>query len=211
MVILKQLPYYTKQNLGLFLGKKGANLNYWLGKLRREKEIIQLKKGFYVSNKYIELLVQSPKESEFYLEYLSNIIREPSYVSLEYILAKSGLIPEGVFALTAITTKSSRKYTSEIASFIYRKIKPEFYGGYEFISFKDKKIKTATLWKALFDFLYFKRFTSVSEIREYLLKTGRFNWEVLSDSDKLQFIDFAEKSKSEKMITISRQIKRYVN
>jgi len=76
LAILKQQPYFTKQNLGLALGKKGEDLNYWLKKLTREKLLTPLKKGFYISSFY-------PDQSENYWLYLANVLRFPSYVSQE--------------------------------------------------------------------------------------------------------------------------------
>ena len=50
------------------------------------------------------------KWKEPYAEYMANRLRLPSYLSLEYVLAKEGLIPEAVYALTSITSKNFQKF-----------------------------------------------------------------------------------------------------
>jgi len=211
MNILSKSPYFTKQNLALVLDKKPETVNYFIKKALKKRELIAVKKGFFVAPSYIEKNIKNTEEKEKYLEYLSNVLREPSYVSLEYVLSKAGLIPEGATTVTAVSTKTSRAFNSKLADFSYRQINRKLFFGYESVNFKDKRVKIACLSKALFDFLYFKKFADVADIREYLLNRGRFNWEVFTNEDNRKFIEFAERSKSKKMKVIARQIKKYVN
>lgn len=202
--ILKQLPYFTKQNLPLALGKEGEDLNYWIKKLTKEKLLIPLKKGFYISPYYQDTVIRTPEQVEIYWIYLANVLRSPSYVSLEYVLSKYNLIPEAVFAITSVTLKSSRKYISGRATFIYRNIKRELFYGYQLMVFGNTGItaKIAYPYKALFDFLYLKKFSSEGEMREYLLEEGRINWSVLTKKNKENFVKAVKKSSSKKMETI---------
>lgn len=206
--ILKQAPYLTKQNLALALDKEGENLNYWIKKLRKEKRLISLKKGFYISSYYLELISQESQNREIYFEYLANVLRFPSYVSLEYVLSTGGLLPESTFAITSITVKTPRVYTSEIGTFIYRNIKGALFSHYSFKDFNEKKVRIASLAKALFDFLYLKKFTPPAKAREYLLREGRINWDVLSSEDKREFMTLVELSGSEKMRLIVALLKK---
>ncbi len=125
--ILKQAPYLTKSNLALPLGKEGDDLNYWIKKLIREKLLTPLKKGFYVSSYYQDTMIRDPEEKEAYWVYLANVLRCPSYVSLEYVLSKYNVIPETVSSITSVTLKSPRIYRSEKAAFIYRNIKRDLF------------------------------------------------------------------------------------
>ena len=206
--ILKQSPYLTKQNLALALDKEGENLNYWIKKLTKEKRLISLKKGFYTSSYYLDLISQEPKNREVYFEYLANILRFPSYVSLEYVLSNSGLLPESAFAITSITVKTSRVYKSEVGTFIYRNIKDALFSDYGSKDFNGKKVKIASPAKALFDFLYLKKFIPLVKAREYLLREGRINWDVLSTEDKTEFIKLVELSGSGKMRLIVTLLKK---
>lgn len=206
--ILKQAPYFSKQNLGLALGKEGKDLSYWVQKLLSQKLLIPLKKGVYISSYYRDLISQNPSEKEWYLVYLANMLRTPSYVSLEYVLSRYNVIPEASFAVSSITTKTSRLYTSELTSFLYRSIKEELFFGYDNQSFKDKTIRMASKGKALFDFLYLKSFENKDMMAYYLFDTGRINWDVLTIKDKDEFTKTIVISSSKKMQSILSLLKK---
>ena len=205
---LKQSPYYTKQNLSLALSKDGADLDYWIKKLLKEKILISLKKGFYISSYYRDLVNQNPEESSGYLEYLANILRWPSYVSLEYVLAKFEIIPETAFVLTSVTPKSPRVFSSEVTVFNYRNIKKELFFGYQVNNFRDKKVKVASKAKALFDYLYLKRTSVINNMKDYLLQDARINWSILSREDKDEFKSAVKISSSSKMEMIANILKK---
>lgn len=206
--ILRQSPYLTKQNLSLALDKEGENLNYWIKKFLKEKTLISLKKGFYISSYYLDLISQNPQDKEAYLEYLANVLRYPSYISLEYVLSKQNFLAEASFALTSVTTKTPRLYDSAIGRFIYRNIKKELFSDYSIKEFGIKQIRIADLPKALFDFLYLKEFTSQEEMRDYLIGEGRLNWKVLLPPDKRDFIRLAQNSGSKKMKSIMNILRK---
>lgn len=208
--ILKQAPYLTKSNLALPLGKEGNDLNYWIKKLTNEKLLTPLKKGFYISSYYQDTMVRDPGQSEIYWIYLANVLRGPSYVSLEYVLSKYNMIPEMVSNITSVTLKSPRIYRSEKASFIYRNIKRDLFYGYQLLVFGNSGLtaKIAYLFKAIFDFLYLKSFSSEKEMQTYLLEVGRFNWDVLTEADKRKFLQVVKISNSTKMKTITSILKR---
>ena len=194
--LLKKSPYFTKQNLALALGISDHALDYWVKKLMSRGYLIPLKKGFYITSYYLDLINQTA--NEVYFEYLANLLRAPSYVSLEYILSKANIIPEGVYAITSITTKSSRTYTSDAATFVFRNIKEELFFGFEIKLFLGKQVKVATPAKALFDFLYLKPTAS--------LENRRINWGALSKGQKQEFQKIVKKSKSKKMALIAAQL-----
>lgn len=176
---MEQLPYFNKVTLGEILGKEGENLNYWVKKLLNKGEIIALKKGLYVSRLYLLSLTKNPDLKEKYLEYLANIIRYPSYISLEYALSKFGIIPEGVYAITSVTTKTGRIYKNKLGSFIYKSIRDNLFSGFEIVEFENKRIKFATKAKALFDFLYFRKKGNLEDLR--------INWDQFDKKDRQEF------------------------
>lgn len=196
--MLEKLAYYTKQNLNLYLNKKGESLNYWIKKLINKGLLIPIKKGFYLSSFYVDK-VKEKNETEEYLEYLAGIIRYPSYISLEYALAKYGLIPESVFRITSISKKTTKKYDSKLTTFSYRKIKDRLFTGFIEKNYGRRTIRFATPSKALFDYLYLKKFDSDQEIENYLLKTGRINWLTLEPTDIKLFSKYVGLSSSKKM------------
>ena len=203
---LADLPYYTKQNLSLALGKNKDALDYWIKKLIKNQALIPLKKGLYISTYYLDLIKAKGKEEE-YLEYLAGVIRSPSYLSLEYALSKYGIIPEAVFAITSITTKSTRSYQSGLTGFYYRNLKTKLFTGFTEQNFGKQKIRIATPAKALFDFLYLKKFSCLAQKKDYLLSDGRINWEVFKKNDQKDFRQYVKLSASKKMLEIDKILK----
>ncbi len=201
LLIIQQSPYLTKQNLSLVLRREGEALNYWVKKLIRDKTLIPLKKGFYVSSYYGNFVSQTPKDRELYGEYLANILRYPSYVSLEYVLAKYNFIPEAPFAITCVTVKSPRVYSSSFGDFIYRSVKEDLFFGWEVKDFRGKEVRVASLPKALFDFLYLKKLP-IEQWQNYLLAEGRFNWKIFRQKEKTKFAQFTRNSRNKKMVEI---------
>ena len=201
--LISSAPYFTKQNLSL---KIKGNLEYQLKKLLSEGLLIPIKKGTYISTYYLDTVVNNPLERERYFEYLANIIRKPSYVSLEYMLAKYGAIPESVFALTSVTTKGTYTYDLEFKPFIYKSISSDLFLGYKEETFKDKIVLVAKKSKALFDFLYFKDLPK--DVSRFLKKGSRINWDVFNKKDLKEFDDYVEKTSYLKMSDISNLIKK---
>ena len=94
--------------------------------------------------------------SDFEMNFISNKLYEPSYLSFEYSLSYYDLIPETVFLYTSVTTKKTRIIKSEIGNFSYRNIKTELFFGYRLIKNEKISFKIADPEKALLDFLYFR-------------------------------------------------------
>ena len=203
---LEKLPYFTKQAAGLLLGKEGKNLDWKLSQLIKKGYLIRLRNGLYVG----ETFLTSEVEKEGYFEHLANILRSPSYLSLEYVLAKNGLIPEGVNLFTSITLKSSRVYTNKFGSFVYKNIKEGLFAGFGTERKGVYSIKIASKAKALFDFLYLKRnfdYTKKEEIERGL----RINWDNFLLTDVEEFKKYVLLSKSEKMTIIFKNIMEIKN
>lgn len=207
---IKQLPYFTKQNLGVAIQKDGEDLNYWIKKLTREKLILPIKKGFYISPYYRDTQMKTPEQSELYWACVANVLRTPSYVSLEYVLSKYNIIPEAAFAVTSVTRKSSRMFKTDQVIFVYRTIKPDLFYGYQSIAFDTSglTVKIAYPYKALFDFLYLRPFPTQTELKAYLLNAGRFNWDALPKDDKEKFVKTVKTSGSKKLQAIVRILKK---
>jgi hypothetical protein len=195
---MEQLPYFNKVTLGEILGKEGENLNYWIKKLLKKGEIIALKKGLYIGRLYLLSLAKNPDLKEKYLEYLANIIRYPSYISLEYALSKFGIIPEGIYAITSITTKTGRVYKNKLGRFIYKSMRDNLFNGFSVVDFENKRIKFATKAKALFDFLYFRKPGSLEDIR--------INWDQLDEADRQEFKRIVFESGSYKIKQVLKKL-----
>lgn len=198
---LTQFPYYTKQNLSLIFNKKDYAYDYWIKKLIKEEILIPLKKGFYITSYYLN---QVKKEGLLlnYFKQLANILRQPSYISLETALSYYNLIPESTFNITSITLKSTRVYKNTLAIFIYRNIKRELFFGFNLID----NFQIASKAKALFDYLYLKKFNDINQTEYFLKQESRINWLELTKNDFKEFNQYVNLSKSIKMKKISKII-----
>jgi hypothetical protein len=86
----------------------------------RQGIIIRVKKGLYVfGDKY--------RRYTYSKELLANLVYGPSYVSLDYALAYYGLIPERVEAMTSVTPKRPRRFSTPVGLFIYRQVPDRAY------------------------------------------------------------------------------------
>lgn len=194
---LETLPFFSKQSASILIGKEGKNLDKKLAQLTRIGYLKTLKKGVYVTSAYIDTV-----DKELYFEYLANILRAPSYISAEYVLAKEGLIPESVFCATSITTKSSRNYSNKVGSFNYRSIKDSLFVGYKEKEWQDNIIYIATKAKALFDYFYFKRFKNFDQdIYDF-----RINWNNFTKKDLIEFNKYVNLAQGPKMSKVLKHI-----
>lgn len=84
-------------------------------------------KGYLISPKRgIYFLADDPPDKF----RIANYLYFPSYVSLETILSKEGIIPEVIYPITSVTTKATRKFTDGETEYTYSKIKKEAFTGY---------------------------------------------------------------------------------
>jgi predicted transcriptional regulator of viral defense system len=159
---LKSLHYFGKNTvfqLGTQLGLKESTINTYISRFLKYKEIIQLKRGMYVSADFFE----KNKNDISYSFYLANIIRTPSYVSAWAALQYYNLTTEAIHSITSVTPKVTRKYQTKAGNFTYQSIKKEFFT--DFALTKGKfDFFIASPSKALFDLLYFRtnQFRSIS-------------------------------------------------
>jgi len=200
---LEKLPFFNKNTASVLIGKEGKNLDKKLDRLIKINYLRVLKKGLYTTDPYYEGI-----EKELYFEYITNVLREPSYISGEYVLSNEGLIPESVFSITSITTKTTRKYTNFLGSFIYKNIKPGLFLGFREKKWQDKTIYIATKAKALFDYFYLKRMEDIGSS----VFDARINWDSFTDDDLGEFRMYVKLSKSKKMLMVLKSVeKNYVS
>lgn len=85
---------------------------------------------------------------------LANRLYRPSYISLETALSHYHLIPETVYSVTSVTTRSTREFDVMGTSYSYRTIKRSAFRGYRAIRQSGETILIAEKAKALADYLY---------------------------------------------------------
>ena len=110
----------------------------------RKDLFLKVRNGLYA------LRLEPPPE-----EAVANRLYAPSYVSFEYALARHGIIPESVYAVTSATTRLTREFNVDNRSFIYSRIKKQAYRGYRTEKIDGMTVFIAEPEKALADYLYF--------------------------------------------------------
>jgi len=132
--------------------------------------LLRVKKNLY-------FLQEHPLNDEF---VLANKIYQPSYVSLESALNYYGIIPDVPFAVTSVTTKKTQEFKTPLGLFLYRKIKFQWFFGWEEIEVeKNQSYKIASPPKALFDFIWLNKnsFGKNFPAEERFSFDENFNWQ----------------------------------
>lgn len=149
--------------------------------------LFKLKRGIFAFSNNREQL--SP-------EYISFLIYQPSYISLEWALSHHGLIPEMVYVATAVTSKTTRTFENEFGLFSYRHLKRNLFFGYEKRDVKEGIYLLAEPEKALLDYLYL----NLSKIRdEDDIEAIRLNPFELKKLDKKKLKNYASVFQNKKI------------
>jgi hypothetical protein len=102
---LDSASFFNKETLGRVIetGNNSlySNIKRWL----KKGELIQLKKGLYVTKGYTQAVL----DKRNYTEFVANILKQPSYLSGEYVLQKYGMLTESVFGITSVTLKKTKE------------------------------------------------------------------------------------------------------
>jgi predicted transcriptional regulator of viral defense system len=106
--------------------------------------LLKLKRGLYISTN------RTPSPWA-----IANQLYKPSYLSLESALSYYGLIPESIFSVTSVTTKTTREFEAGDHLYTYRTIKRQAFGGYRSVEISGEPILIAEREKAVADYLYF--------------------------------------------------------
>ncbi len=146
--LLTGYPLFSFGDLQLFLGKEYRHsiLNE-IKRWEKKELVIKLRRGVYLLGDY------KVDDSSI----LAGKIYDPSYVSLEYALGHYGIIPDMVFAVTSVTTRTTREFHNHVGHYYYHTIKRDAFGGYIPMIKDGVSYYFATPEKALVDFLYLNR------------------------------------------------------
>jgi hypothetical protein len=151
-----------------------------VGLMLRNREIIRVRKGLYIRSPEYGGTIH-PLE-------LANGLYGPSYVSLEYALARYGLIPERVITITSVTSGRKRRFDTPVGSFSYEHIPLRAYAaGIQLVQEREETFMIASKEKALCDMLYLKSpVRTLKDLREYLVDNLRI------DEAELAALDLSE-------------------
>ena len=191
---LKSLPHFSKNTvyqLGLQLGLKDSTVNTYISRFLKYKEIIQLRRGLYVSAEFFE----KNRGDVSYSFFLANVIRTPSYVSSWAALQFHNLTTETIHSVTSVTPKVTRAYRTKAGNFAYQSINGELFSGFSLAKGKfDFFIASPS--KALFDLLYFRtrqfRSAKVKSIKS-LVEELRIDIDEMSKEEREKFYTMIKK------------------
>ncbi len=200
---LETMPFFTKAAL-LTLERISDNaLSQNLKRWVKNGRLLRLKNGLFVSKTFRDRTLNSPG----YIELIANTLTSPSYVSLEYVLQRYSLLTEATYAVTSVTTKSSRRFGNAIGTFVYHTVSKNLYFGFEKKTFGKNIYFEASPAKALFDFLYLrlpnldvKDFRAIEELR--------INWDLLSPEHFRELGDVVIRGGIQKMAAVFALVKK---
>ncbi len=174
----KEIRLFTPLDIQRFLGRSKTATRFLVHRLKKEGHILRLKQGLYMlSDEDISDL------------YLANKLYEPSYISLEFALSYYQIIPETVYEITSITTKTTRFFQALGKSFSYRHIKKEAFTGYSVQKQKGSSFLIAEPEKAFVDLNYLRLVSGKKPVsrlkREKINKAKALRYAKLFNNKKL--------------------------
>ena len=188
---------FTLDDLASIESDKGY-LRILLSRYVKSGAVYRLKKGLYVTKEYIDRIEKSCRTG-VYAEFLAGVLYEPSYLSLEYILHRHGLITESPAIITAVARKKTAVFATSFGTYRYHTIRPLLFTGFTSKRDGDYIIFRASAAKALFDFLYLRKnnLANAEAIREL-----RINFDVCKESDKRELARYIKLEGSARMRNI---------
>lgn len=141
----KNISIFTRLDVKRIFQLSNAATNFLLHRYTKKNLIIRLKQGLYALT-----------ESNLNDLVLANKLYSPSYLSLEFALSFYSIIPEVVYELTSITSKTTRHFKLLNKIFSYRRIKKSAFTGYVPLRQNGNLFLIAEPEKAWVDWVYLK-------------------------------------------------------
>ena len=173
----KRLYIFSPNDIRSLFGVSVVAASALLHRYKKRGFILQLKRGFYVFPDALPPDV-----------YVANKLYTPSYVSLEFALSYHGVIPETVYEITSVTTKSTRHFETLGKIFSYRKIKKSAYTGYEIQKQQSLSFYIANIEKAFVDANYLR-------LKNKQKPISRFNKEKINPEKALRYAKLFDNTK----------------
>lgn len=208
--LFDSIPYFTVEAAKQILGVESiaaGTVPTTLYRAKKAGQILRLKKGVYMTRRFYERHRADP---DFPL-MVSAILNPRSYISLEFILQRSGILTDVTYPITAITAAQTRVIKNELGTFTYRNIKNSLYCGYVISEYWDVPCARATPGKALFDYFYLRPVRVLDRSLDYaLVEDLRLNLDEFPIADQEEFASFVASSGSEKMNQILENLRKNV-
>lgn len=169
-----------------------------ISELLKSSNLIAIKRGLYIVGPSTGLTGPSPF-------LIANQLRGPSYITAESALSYWGLIPERTFEIRSATTKSTKKYSTEVGRFSYQQLSLPYYSfGIKSVELAgEMRALMATPEKALCDQIIFTsnfQLRSVKQTVEYLIEDLRLDEDMLRNFDLELMSSWTEDAPKQKSI-----------
>lgn len=165
----KRLSLFSVHDIRRLFGTSPVAATFLLHRYLKKGFIVRLRRGLYALP---DVLPPNP--------LVANKMVEPSYVSLEFALSYHGVIPETVYEITSVTTKSTRRFETLGIIFSYRSIKPRAFTGYRMEKQSEGSFWVADPEKAFVDTEYFR-------IMDHLASISRFDRKKINPEKALRY------------------------
>lgn len=182
------MPHFGKKTvfqLGKELGLKDSSINTYISRFLKYKDIIQLKRGLYVTADFFN----KNQHDVAYSFYLANVIRTPSYISSWAALQYYNLTTEAIHSITSVTLKVTKDYETKAGNFAYQSIGQNLFTDFSLVNGKFA-FYIASPAKALFDLLYLRtrRFhgLSLKKIKDLIVEL-RIDFDEMSQAEQVKF------------------------
>jgi predicted transcriptional regulator of viral defense system len=200
-------PYFTIAGFRQIAGEDDPHtVRVLLHRWAQAGHILALKKGVYMTRRFADRHGSDPS----FPAVVSAILLPQSYLSLEFILQRHGILTEVTHPVTAITTRNTRRIENTLGTFWYRHIQPKLYHGFTIEEQLGVRVARASPAKALFDYLYFRPIPAAFRASgSDLAGELRLNLEDFSATDREEFRAFVRESGIPKMEQIQDNLGRH--
>ncbi len=130
---------FSLSDLVLLTGDRRSSLSVQLSRLVASGVIERPARGWYANP------FTPPSDEE-----VAMVIREPSYLSLEYALSRHGILSQQARVLTLVTTRLPYTFRTGDGVFEYHQVKRSLFRGYR----REGEVLVAEPEKALLDLIY---------------------------------------------------------
>jgi predicted transcriptional regulator of viral defense system len=207
---LERIPFFTIVGFKQVLNSDESDtqrVREMLSRWAKKGHIIRLKKGVYMTRRFYEL----HQSHASFMPAVSSIILPQSYVSLEYVLQRGGILTEITYPTTAVTPKNTRTIENTLGTFAYRHIKLPLYTGFRQEVFYGVHFYQASVAKALFDYFYLRPLPrGLHKYKINLAEELRLNLDELSSEAREEFELYVNRSDSPKMMFIHENLRRTI-
>ncbi|MEI7579211.1 MAG: hypothetical protein WCJ58_04190 [bacterium] len=196
----KNLLYINRQiAAALFPKDTAGNITIRFSQLAKSGKLIRLKRDIYIFTDQYQELKRYPE----YLAVLACIIKQPAYLSLDYVLRKYEILSEATYGFTLVTLKKRSLITNKIGIFSYNQIAVELFTGYQAKTFLEFEYYEASKAKALFDWIYYRiGQIQFERVGINLVEDLRLNLESFQQSDFQELSSYIDLCKPQEKMKI---------